>query len=204
MSPWYRRSLLLGAVIWATPSAAQSAAGATRSIAGCPAPVDHGTHATAMDHAAHARMMPQGGAGVGKRDSLSSRSDSNFSALQARGSIAMGVDQYSSTHHFEALRDGGRIELQRDVDDPVGIAQIRVHLCSVAAAFASGDFSTPAFVHMQTVPGATVMAARRHLIAYSLRPLPRGGELLITTSDAAAVAAVAEFLAFQRMDHRAH
>jgi hypothetical protein len=203
MSPWYRQTLLLGVIIWATPTSAQSAAGAPRAIVGCPAPVNHSTHAT-MDHAAHARTMAAGGSAGGKRDSVSPRADSSFSALQARGLIAMGVDQYTSTHHFEALRDGGRIELQRDVDDSLGTAQIRAHLCGIAAAFASGDFSTPAFVHMQTVPGATVMAARRHLIAYSMRPLPRGGELRLTTKDPAAVAAVAEFMAFQRTDHRAH
>ncbi len=204
MSSCYRSALVVGAVLWATPMAAQSAAGAPRAIVGCPAPVDHGTHAAGMDHAAHARTMAQGGAAGGKRDSLSPRADSSFAATQARGLIAMGVDQYTSTHKFEALRDGGRIELQRDVDDAAGTAQIRAHLCGIAAAFASGDFSTPAFVHMQAVPGAAVMAARRHLISYSMRPLPRGGELRLTTSDPAAVAAVAEFLAFQRMDHRAH
>jgi TusA-related sulfurtransferase len=37
-----------------------------------------------------------------------------------------------------------------------------------------------------------------------VRLLPRGGELRITTTDPAAVAAVAAFLAFQRMDHRSH
>jgi hypothetical protein len=203
MSPWYRRTLLLGAVIWATPTSAQSPVKAPRAIVGCPAPVDHSTHAT-MDHAAHAPTMAAGGLAGVKRDSVSPRADSSFSALQARGLIAMGVDQYTSTHHFETLRDGGRIELQRDVDDSAGTAQIRAHLCGIAAAFASGDFSTPAFVHMQTVPGATVMAAKRDLITYVVRPLPRGGELRITTGDPEALAAVASFLAFQRMDHRAH
>lgn len=204
MSPWRVRSLVVVVIIWATPMAAQSAGAAPRAIVGCPAPVSHSTHAAAMDHAAHARAMAQGGAAGGKRDSLSSRADSSFAAMQARGVIAMGVDQYTSTHKFEARLDGGRIELQRDVDDSSGTAQIRAHLCGIAAAFASGDFSTPAFVHMQAVPGAAVMAARRHLISYSMRPLPLGGELRLTTSDPASVAAVAEFLAFQRMDHRAH
>jgi hypothetical protein len=59
-------------------------------------------------------------------------------------------------------------------------------------------------VHMQTVPGAQVMAAKRRLITYSFSPLPRGGELRIKTTDVEARAAVGQFLAFQRMDHRAH
>lgn len=128
-------------------------------------------------------------------------SDSAFHAMQERGKHAMGVDQYTSTHHFEAEADGGRIELQRDVDDSAGVAAIRHHLKEIATAFTAGDFSTPAFVHMQEVPGAKVMAAKHDVISYSYRELPRGGELRIVTKDAAAVAAIHEFLAYQRREH---
>ncbi|HKN66465.1 MAG TPA: hypothetical protein VJW73_09320, partial [Gemmatimonadaceae bacterium] len=54
--------------------------------------------------------------------------DSAFASMQERGKMAMGVDQYTSTHHFDALPDGGRIELQRDVDDSAGVARIRAHI----------------------------------------------------------------------------
>ena len=131
--------------------------------------------------------------------------DSAFAAMQLRGADrrAMGVDQYTSMHRFDALPDGGRIELQRDVDDSAGVAQIRRHLREIAAAFAKGDFQTPAFVHGQQVPGTAVMAARRDAITYSVRDLPRGGEVRIHTTDPAALVAVHDFIAFQRQDHRA-
>jgi hypothetical protein len=128
--------------------------------------------------------------------------DSGFTALQRRGKAAMGVDQYTSTHRFDALPDGGRIELQRDVDDAEGVAAIRAHLRAIRAAFAAGDFSTPAFVHMRDVPGAATMAAKRTLIRYEVHDLPRGAELRLTTTDPEALAAIHEFLAFQRSDHR--
>jgi hypothetical protein len=129
--------------------------------------------------------------------------DSAFAALQARGGTAMGVDQYTSTHRFDDLPDGGRIELQRDVDDAEGIATIRAHLAGIAAAFARGDFGTPAMVHGTEVPGSAVMAARAGAIRYEYRSLPRGGEVRITTRDPEALRAVHAFLAFQRSDHRA-
>lgn len=129
--------------------------------------------------------------------------DSSHAAMQMRGRIAMGVDQYTSVHKFDDLANGGRIELQRDRDDSVGTRVIREHLRSIAAAFTKGDFSTPAFVHMRDVPGTKVMQARRAKIRYATRDLPRGGELRITTTDAAALTAVHAFLAFQRSDHRA-
>jgi hypothetical protein len=129
--------------------------------------------------------------------------DSAFATMQQRGQEAMGVDQYTSTHRFDSLPDGGRIELQRDVDDSAGVAQIRQHLRQIAAAFSAGDFTTPGFVHAQHVPGTDVMAALRAAIRYDVHDLPRGAELRITTADPDAVAAVHAFMAFQRQEHHA-
>ncbi len=129
--------------------------------------------------------------------------DSAFAAMQQRGKVAMGVDQYTSTHQFDTRSDGGRIELQRDVDDSAGVAQIRLHLRGIAKAFSEGDFSAPAFVHLQEVPGAKVMAARRALITYTYRDLPRGGEVRMVTKDPEALAAIHDFLAFQGREHHA-
>jgi hypothetical protein len=129
--------------------------------------------------------------------------DSAYRAMQTRGAQAMGVDQYTSTHHFTDLPDGGRIELERNVDDSAGVAMIRHHLRMIAQAFGSGDFSTPMFVHMRNVPGTATMAAKRNAITYTVRDLPRGGAVRITTHDPDALAAVHQFLAFQRRDHHA-
>ena len=144
------------------------------------------------------------GAGGEEAPAAAASSDSAFALVQARGADVrgMGVDQATSVHRFDALADGGRIELQRAADDPAGVAQVRRHLRAVAAAFERGDFGTPAFVHMREVPGAAAMAARRRTIAYRYADLPRGGEVRITTRDPAAVRAVHAFLAFQRQDHR--
>jgi hypothetical protein len=122
--------------------------------------------------------------------------------MQERGHTAMGVDQYTSTHRFEELPDGGRIVLVRDVDDSAGVAQIRAHLRAEARAFAAGDFDRPAFVHAQRVPGTAVMSDRRSLITYAVSDLDRGAELRITTTDSLALAAVHEFLRYQRTEHR--
>ena len=129
--------------------------------------------------------------------------DENFEALQQRGQTAMGVDQYTSTHKFDDLPDGGRIELQRDAKDPRDVATIRAHLKEVMAAFEKGDFSTPGFVHAQEVPGTKTMAAKRSVIRYSYSDLPQGGQIRLTTTDPDALRAIHAFTAFQRKDHRA-
>jgi hypothetical protein len=129
--------------------------------------------------------------------------DSSFADVQSRGHAAMGVDQYTSTHIFQPLPDGGRIELQRDRADSAGRARILEHMGDIAAAFGAGDFTVPGFVHAGEVPGTAVMAARRARISYAVESLPRGGAVRLTTGDQSAIDAIHEFLAFQRRDHRA-
>lgn len=130
--------------------------------------------------------------------------DSSFARLQQRGGTAMGVNQYTSQHVFEPLPDGGRVVLQRKEADPKGEATIRAHMLTIAAAFSRGDFALPGFVHATNdVPGTAVMKRLRSDITYSPRDLPGGGEVVISSKNAEAVAAIHEFLAFQRMDHRA-
>lgn len=129
--------------------------------------------------------------------------DSAFAGVQARGQVAMGVNQYTSHHVFEPLPDGGRIELQRGIADSAGVTQIRQHMQRIAAQFAGGDFRLPGFVHARSVPGTAAMAAKRTGISYTVEWLPRGAALRVRSRDPAAVRAIHDFLAFQRQDHRA-
>jgi hypothetical protein len=130
--------------------------------------------------------------------------DSAFAEVQERGASVMGVDQYTSAHVFEDLPDGGRIVLERgDPADSAGIATIRAHMRQIAADFTAGDFSKPFAVHAMVVPGTKTMADRRDRITYEATDRPQGAEVRIRTADAKAIAAVHEFLAFQRSDHRA-
>jgi hypothetical protein len=133
-----------------------------------------------------------------------SASDSSFASLQKRGEMAMGVDQYTSSHKFEVTSNGGRISLQRDANDSVGLSQIRAHMRLIQHAFQAGDFSTPSFVHEREMPGTDVMTAKRAAISYEYEDLPRGGAVVIMTNDPEARAAIARFLQAQRTDHRAH
>jgi hypothetical protein len=135
--------------------------------------------------------------------SIRDSADAAFAGVQSRGHQAMGVDQYTSTHRFEPLPNGGRIVLQRDRVDSAGTAQIRRHMARIAEAFGRGNFALPGFVHAREVPGTAVMAERRSRITYTVDTMPRGGQLRIQSDDPAAIAAIHQFLAFQRQDHRA-
>lgn len=128
----------------------------------------------------------------------------DFATMQARGEHVMGVNQYTSAHGFEDLPDGGRVILDRvDASDSAGIATVRAHMRDIAAAFRAGDFAKPFEVHAQTVPGTQVMTARRDKISYEVKDRPRGGEVRLESHDPQAIAAIHEFLEFQRNAHHA-
>jgi hypothetical protein len=137
------------------------------------------------------------------RSGLAQSNDSAFAALQERGKMAMGVDQYNSRHQFDVLPDGGRIALEMKDGDTLAVAQIRAHLKLIEHAFQAGDFSTPQFVHMRAMPGTGVMARRKALIHYSYADLPAGGEVRITTKDPESLRAIRRFMEAQRGDHKA-
>lgn len=142
-------------------------------------------------------------AGRARAPSGTASSDSAFAEVQARGHVAMGVDQYTSLHKFEPLPDGGRIALQRDTTDTAGVIQIRAHMRQIAGAFTRGDFTLPGFVHAREVPGTREMGARKSLIRFTADTVSGGAVVRMRSADSAAVSAIHEFLAFQRHDHRA-
>ncbi|MDQ6690121.1 MAG: hypothetical protein M3Z18_06390 [Gemmatimonadota bacterium] len=155
-------------------------------------PVDHSTMTPEQHAAMHGSSAPRNG-----------NDDSAFAALQARGKMAMGVDQYTSAHRFDVLPTGGRIALQTKDKDPLAIAQIRAHLKLIQHAFQAGDFSTPEFVHMRAMPGTDVMSRNRALITYTYADIARGGEVRIKTTDPQSLAAIRKFMNAQRGDHKA-
>ncbi len=122
--------------------------------------------------------------------------------LKRRGAAAMGFDQDRAAHHFRLTPDGGAIEVSVKVlSDVAGRAQVRAHLREIALAFAAGDFEKPLATHGELPPGAAAMRDRRSAIAYSYEETSGGGRVRVTTKDAAARAAIHEFLRYQIREH---
>lgn len=123
-------------------------------------------------------------------------------ALNARGKQFMGFDQEATTHHFILTKDGGRIEVSaKSADDTKSPGEIRAHLGHIAQSFSFGDFSVPALVHDQKVPGVAKMKAAGAALTYVYEPTGRGAVIRISGSTPVAIAAVHEFLKFQIKDH---
>jgi len=79
--------------------------------------------------------------------------------------------------------------------------QIRVHLQSIAAEFAGGDFGKPLATHAELPPGVRAMQQRLRALAFRYEELDAGGRVRITGADGKAVAAVHEFLRYQIREH---
>jgi hypothetical protein len=56
-------------------------------------------------------------------------------------------------------------------------------------------------IHAQVPPGVPAMKSKKAAIQYAFSETDNGGEVRITTRDAAALAAVHDFLRFQIDDH---
>ena len=122
--------------------------------------------------------------------------------MNTRGNQGMGFDQAATTHHFYLREDGGVIEVTvKDPKDKTNLTGIRAHLPDVMKLFAAGNFSTPDFVHDESVPGTEEMKRLRDRIAYAYQDVPNGGRINIKTRHARALSAVHEFLRYQITEH---
>ena len=129
-------------------------------------------------------------------------SEHDAAAMNERGEQGMGFSQTATTHHFRLRKEGGEIEVEaNDAHDTASRDQIRMHLQHIAASFANGDFDIPMFVHDQVPPGVDTMRQLKGAISYKFVETEHGGRVRIDTKDAAALAAIHEFLRFQIKEH---
>jgi hypothetical protein len=129
--------------------------------------------------------------------------NSHDQELDARGDAAMGFEHTRTAHHFLLKKNGGVIQVRTDdAADADSRASIRKHLQHIARAFSQGDFQIPMLVHNQEPPGTEVMKQAKASIAYLYVELPHGAEVVISSADPKAIAAIHEFLRFQIREHR--
>lgn len=125
--------------------------------------------------------------------------------VAAKGATVMPFDLMRTTHFFDDTPGGGIETITaNDKKDARQIALIRSHLAEEAKRFRRGDFSDPAKIHGQDMPGLDALARAGDKLRVKYRKLPAGASLGYASADAAVIAGVHAWFAAQRSDHAAH
>jgi hypothetical protein len=111
----------------------------------------------------------------------------------------------ASGHVFTKSRNGGLQQvLVKNPKDTVQMRLVRSHLRDIAARFEQGDFSAPAQIHGENMPGlAQLKQARPGEISVHYRELFNGAQIRYATSNPALVPALHQWFDAQLADHGA-
>lgn len=122
-----------------------------------------------------------------------------------RGAQVMPFDLEKTTHHFESLPDGGLQTVVADAPiDPEQVKLIQSHLEEETAKFQAGDFSDPAAIHGDTMPGLKQLRTGYRDMTVEYTALSDGGQIRYTTEQPTLVTAVHDWFSAQRSDHGHH
>jgi hypothetical protein len=127
------------------------------------------------------------------------------SEVAARGADVMPFDLQASGHVFTKSRNGGLQQVVlRNPRDAAQLRLVRKHLREIAARFEQGDFSAPAQIHGEQMPGlADLKQARPGEISIHYRDLPNGAQIRYATSNPALVPVLHQWFDAQLADHGA-
>lgn len=122
-----------------------------------------------------------------------------------KGAMVMPFDLARTTHFFDDRATGGvETVTANDGADTRQIGLIRGHLSAEAERFARGDFSDPAQIHGEDMPGLAELSRAGAKLRVTYRELPAGASLTYASRDKAVISAIHEWFAAQRADHGAH
>ena len=122
-----------------------------------------------------------------------------------KGATVMPFDLTRTTHFFDDLKTGGVETVSaNDKTDSGQIRLVRAHLSAEAKRFSHGDFSDPAKIHGENMPGLAELSHAGAKLRVKYKSLPAGASLTYSSRDEVVVAAIHEWFAAQRSDHMAH
>lgn len=125
--------------------------------------------------------------------------------MAERGAEVMPFDLDATTHRFTPRPDGlEQTVVADDPDDTAQVALIRQHLGEEQQRFERGDFSDPAHIHGDDMPGLATLQPRADDVRVSYRDIPAGGRLRFTTTEAELIDALHAWGRAQTFDHGSH
>ena len=132
-------------------------------------------------------------------------SPSRQEEVATKGAKIMPFDLDQTVHHFQPLENGGlQMVTVKDPSNSTQIALIQTHLKEEAEKFHRGDFSDPAKIHGENMPGLAALQTGAQHIDVQYTALPNGAQIQYSTKDPALVTALHQWFAAQRADHGHH
>jgi hypothetical protein len=125
--------------------------------------------------------------------------------VEKRGAEVMPFDLEQTMHVFQSLDDGGLQTVRaKDAANREQITLIQAHLKEEADKFHRGDFSDPANIHGEDMPGLAELKAGAGRIDVQYTPLPNGAQIRYTTQDPGLVMAIHQWFQAQLSEHGHH
>ena len=132
-------------------------------------------------------------------------SPSRQEEVAAKGAKIMPFDLEQTMHHFQPLENGGlQTVTVKDPANSTQIALIQAHLKEEAEKFHRGDFSDPAKIHGENMPGLAALQTGAQHIDVQYTAIPNGAQIQYSTKDPTLVMALHQWFAAQRADHGHH
>ncbi len=133
-------------------------------------------------------------------------SEQRLDEVVQRGSHVMHFVLEQTTHVFSKTAKGG--VQQVIVKDPANTEQIKLireHLTKISDEFKQGNFSNPAKIHGDTMPGLDELRkAKPNQIDIVYKELPDGAEINYSTDSPALINAIHQWFDAQLSDHARH
>lgn len=125
--------------------------------------------------------------------------------VATRGAKVMPFDLEQTTHVFQKLDDGGLQKVVvKDASNKNQIALIQAHLKEESEKFRKGDFSDPAKIHGEDMPGLAELKTGARKIDVRYTALPDGAQIRYSTKDPKMVTALHQWFTAQLSDHGHH
>lgn len=122
-----------------------------------------------------------------------------------RGASVMPFDLERTTHRFTKTDTGGvQTVIADDPRDAAQITLVQEHLTAEVDRFRRGDFTDPARIHGNEMPGLEALRAHGGRITIDCETTPEGGRVTYNTGDAELRNALHAWFDAQVSDHGPH
>ena len=137
---------------------------------------------------------------------LEEASEPRLDEVARRGAQVMPFSLEQTTHIFAKTEKGGLQQvIVKETSNTGQVKLVQAHLSKISREFAQGDFSDPARIHGEDMPGlAELRKAKPGEITIEYKELSNGAQINYATDDPALIEAVHQWFDAQLSDHARH